>query len=48
MASIWLTYAWVDNEAKDVDFVIYELRREGLTVNWIVSKLLLVGVYGTR
>jgi hypothetical protein len=32
MASIWLTYAWVDNEAKDIDFVVQELRREGLTV----------------
>jgi hypothetical protein len=29
--SIWLTYACLDNEAKDVDFVIQELRREGLT-----------------
>ena len=33
MASIWMTYAWKDNENKDVDFVAQELKGAGLTVN---------------
>lgn len=32
MATIWITYAWADNENKDVDFVAQELIREGLQV----------------
>ena len=32
MATIWLTYAWADNENRDVDFVAQELGRAGLTV----------------
>lgn len=32
MATIWLTYAWEDNKAQDVDFVAQELTRAGLTV----------------
>ena len=32
MATVWITYAWVDNEHNDVDFVAQELVRAGLTV----------------
>jgi len=32
MATIWITYAWADNQARDVDFVAQELRAAGLTV----------------
>jgi hypothetical protein len=32
MPVLWLTYAWRDNEENEVDFVISELRRAGLTV----------------
>jgi hypothetical protein len=32
MATIWITYAWVDNEHGDVDFVAQELSRSGLQV----------------
>lgn len=32
MPTVWLTYAWADNEAGDVDFVAQELGRHGLTV----------------
>lgn len=32
MASIWLTYAWVDNKEGDVDFVAQELEAAGMTV----------------
>lgn len=32
MATVWITYAWADNEHGDVDFVAQELQRSGLTV----------------
>lgn len=32
MATLWLTYAWADNKARDVDYVAQELERAGLTV----------------
>jgi hypothetical protein len=32
MASVWITYAWKDNENQDVDFVAQELKAAGLTV----------------
>lgn len=32
MASIWITYAWTDNESGDVDFIAQELQHAGLTV----------------
>jgi hypothetical protein len=32
MATIWITYAWKDNENQDVDFVAQELKGAGLTV----------------
>ncbi len=32
MATIWITYAWADNRAGDVDFIAQELRGAGLTV----------------
>ncbi len=32
MATIWITYAWIDNSDGDVDFVAQELTRSGLTV----------------
>lgn len=32
MASIWISYAWKDNESSDVDFVAQELKAAGLTV----------------
>jgi len=32
MAKIWITYAWVDNENQDIDFVAQELTNVGLTV----------------
>jgi hypothetical protein len=32
MATVWITYAWADNEHGDVDFVAQELQRAGLTV----------------
>lgn len=32
MAKIWLTYAWVDNEDNDVDFVAQELIAAGVTI----------------
>ncbi len=32
MATVWLTYAWQDNENSDVDFVAQELEAGGLTV----------------
>ncbi len=32
MSIIWLTYAWVDNESNDVDYVAQELISEGLEV----------------
>jgi hypothetical protein len=32
MPSLWITYAWTDNEDHDVDFLAQELGRAGLTV----------------
>ena len=32
MATVWVTYAWSDNENGDIDFVAQELERAGLTV----------------
>ena len=32
MATAWITYAWKDNEQGDVDFVVQELVRAGLTM----------------
>ena len=32
MTTIWLTYAWKDNEDDDVEFIAQELRRAGLQV----------------
>jgi hypothetical protein len=31
---LWLTYAWIDNENDDVDFIIQRLRDEGLDVHY--------------
>jgi hypothetical protein len=32
MATVWITYAWADNQHNDIDFVAQELGRVGLTV----------------
>ena len=32
MATVWLTYAWADNESGDVDYVAQELEAAGVTV----------------
>lgn len=32
MATVWLTYAWADNQNEDVDFIAQELGRTGLGV----------------
>ncbi len=32
MATVWITYAWNDNEHGDVDFVAQELKNQGLEV----------------
>ena len=32
MATAWITYAWVDNQDRDVDFIAQELVRAGLNV----------------
>ena len=32
MATIWITYAWNDNENNDVDFVAQELGKKGVIV----------------
>jgi hypothetical protein len=40
MATIWITYAWVDNQHGDVDFVAQELEQAGLQVRldrWNIS-----------
>lgn len=40
MATVWITYAWVDNQHGDVDFVAQELERIGLSVKldrWNIS-----------
>jgi hypothetical protein len=34
MCKLWLTYAWIDNENEDVDFVIQQLKRAGLDVHY--------------
>jgi hypothetical protein len=33
MPKLWLTYAWVNNEKSDVDFIIQQLEKEGIEVN---------------
>jgi hypothetical protein len=40
MSKLWLTYAWRDNEQSDVDHVINELRKTGLTVGFDRAQLL--------
>ncbi|WP_332775947.1 toll/interleukin-1 receptor domain-containing protein [Polaromonas sp.] len=40
MATVWITYAWADNEHHDVDFIAQELVRAGVTVKldrWNIS-----------
>ncbi len=32
MATIWITYAWADNQSGDVDFIAQELVASGLKV----------------
>jgi len=32
MATIWITYAWADNQSGDIDFIAQELTAAGLTV----------------
>ena len=32
MATVWITYAWTDNEDGDIDFLAQELERVGLTI----------------
>lgn len=32
MATLWITYAWKDNESQDIDFIDQELRNAGLDV----------------
>lgn len=32
MATVWLSYAWADNQHQDVDFIAQELGRAGVTV----------------
>ncbi len=32
MATVWITYAWADNQSQDVDFIARELERAGLNV----------------
>jgi hypothetical protein len=34
MGTLWLTYAWVDNDDGDVDHVIAELKKQGLDVRF--------------
>ncbi len=34
MPKLWLTYAWTDNNDRDVDFVAQELERQGLQVSF--------------
>ena len=34
MKKFWLTYAWVDNEDKDIDFIIIELKNLGIEVKF--------------
>lgn len=34
MATLWLTYAWVDNEDLQVDFIVQELKATGLDVKY--------------
>jgi hypothetical protein len=40
MATVWITYAWSDNEHGDVDFIAQELQRAGISVKldrWNIS-----------
>ncbi|WP_225765077.1 toll/interleukin-1 receptor domain-containing protein [Stenotrophomonas sp. Marseille-Q4652] len=40
MATVWISYAWADNQHNDVDFIAQELERAGLTVKldrWNIS-----------
>ncbi len=34
MKKLWLTYAWKDNEDKDVDFIVQELSKTGIDVRF--------------
>lgn len=40
MPKLWLTYAWKDNEANDVDYVIAELKAAGIEVAFDRAHLL--------
>lgn len=40
MPTLWLTYAWKDNEQQDVDFVVQRLQEEGVTVRLDRTQLL--------
>lgn len=40
MAKIWLTYAWKDNEDQDVDYVIAQLKAQGIEVGFDRAHLL--------
>lgn len=33
MPTLWLTYAWKDNDDQDIDHVVHELKMAGVTVN---------------
>ena len=40
MVTAWLTYAWIDNDRQDVDFIAQELQRSGVTIQldrWNIS-----------
>jgi len=34
MKKLWLTYAWIDNEDKNIDFIIKELDSLGIEVKF--------------
>jgi hypothetical protein len=40
MTTLWLTYAWKDNEDQQVDYIIAELQRAGLTVGFDRARLI--------
>ena len=40
MKKLWLTYAWKDNEAEQVDYVIQMLRAQGLEVGFDRARLI--------
>ncbi|MBJ7440550.1 MAG: toll/interleukin-1 receptor domain-containing protein [Sphingopyxis sp.] len=40
MAKLWLTYAWTDNDDRDVDYIIHELKAAGLDVHYDRAQLL--------